>query len=75
MNVRRHSIVKGTLVLTSKAVKSPSAALSLLNNAVQEPMKYVQPKFCRFVSRYRNKSAKLRLDILQRLRHSVIQQT
>ena len=31
VNVKRHSIVKGTLVLTTKAVKSPSAALNLLN--------------------------------------------
>src|SRR4030042_3710660 len=55
VNVSRHSIVKGTLVLTTKAVKSPSAALNLLNKAVPAPSKAVQPKPCSPVCRNRNK--------------------
>ena len=41
VNVNRHSIVKGTVVFTTKAVKSPSAALSLLNRIEPPPPEYV----------------------------------
>lgn len=41
VNVSRHSIVKGTVVFTTKAVKSPSAALSLLNKIEPPPPEYV----------------------------------
>jgi hypothetical protein len=40
--------------LTTKAVKSPSAALNLLNKAVPPPP-YVHPKLCRLLTRSRNK--------------------
>jgi hypothetical protein len=54
VNVNRHSMVKGTLVFTTKAVKSPSAALSLLNKAVPAPLNPVQPKLCKPVCKYKN---------------------